>query len=52
MCARLRRSGGALPVIDSLLAALAVRHQALLATRNTKDFQYTGATVVNLWGTD
>jgi predicted nucleic acid-binding protein len=52
VCARLRRSGRTLPVVDSLLAALALRHRALFATRNTKDFQDSGATVVNPWGTD
>jgi hypothetical protein len=36
-----------LPVIDALLAATALEHGLTLATRNTKDFEGIGLTIVN-----
>lgn len=36
-----------LPVIDSLLAATAVEHSLVVATRNTKDFAGLGIEIVN-----
>lgn len=36
-----------LPVIDSLLAATAIEHGLTLATRNTKDFEGLGISIVN-----
>jgi predicted nucleic acid-binding protein len=44
-----RRSGTVRPPIDSLLAATAVRHGAVLATRNVRDFAGTGAETVDPW---
>jgi len=44
-----RRTGRARPPIDSLLAATAICHGLMLATRNVKDFEGTGAVVVNPW---
>ena len=38
-----------LPVIDSLLAATALRYDLRLVTRNSEDFTYPGLTVVNPW---
>ena len=49
VCAEGQRSGRRRPPIDALLAATAVRHQLVLATRNTSDFEGTGATLVNPW---
>ncbi|MFP4618873.1 MAG: type II toxin-antitoxin system VapC family toxin [Spirochaetaceae bacterium] len=49
LTAGLEKSGRRLPVIDGILAALALRHSALLATRNVSDFQDTGVEVVNPW---
>jgi len=43
------QKGRVLPLVDSLLAATALQHQAILATRNTKDYEDSGAVVVNLW---
>lgn len=47
--AQVERSGRRLPVIDGMLAATALRHSALLATRNTADFQDTGVELINPW---
>ena len=38
-----------LPVIDALLAATALRHELILVTRNTQDFESTGVTLLNPW---
>jgi predicted nucleic acid-binding protein len=38
-----------LPAMDSLIAATALTHDLLLATRNEKDFLDTGVVVVNPW---
>jgi len=35
--------------IDGLIAATAIVHDLVLVTRNTKDFDDTGATVINPW---
>jgi predicted nucleic acid-binding protein len=45
----LTRAGTPLPVVDSLLAAYALQHQAVLATRNAGDFAAAGVTVFNPW---
>jgi predicted nucleic acid-binding protein len=49
LTADLERSGARLPVIDGMLAAVALRHSALLATRNVADYQNTGVEIVNPW---
>lgn len=38
-----------LPAIDSLLAATAMHHNLCLVTRNVRDFDHSGLTVLNLW---
>lgn len=35
------------PVIDSLIAATALQHNAILLTRNKKDFKYPELRVIN-----
>lgn len=47
LLARLRSSGQAMPVKDSLIAATALRHAFTLATRNTADFAKSGVKMVN-----
>jgi toxin FitB len=39
------------PVIDTLLAATAIRHSLTLVTRNTSDVEGTSATILNPWVT-
>jgi hypothetical protein len=43
LLARLARKGHEMPVTDSLIAATALQHQLTIATRNTRDFQHSGA---------
>jgi toxin FitB len=38
-----------LPAIDSLLAASAVAHELVVATRNVRDFELPGVKVINPW---
>lgn len=45
--ARLERSGTRMPLPDSYLAAVALRHNLIVATRNEKDFRREGLRVVN-----
>lgn len=50
LLAGLGSRGRSLPIIDGIIAATALRHSALLATRNTLDFLDTGVEVINPWG--
>lgn len=45
----LMRYGKAISVSDGMIAAIALRHNAALATRNTKDFEGFGLTLINPW---
>lgn len=46
---RMDLMGRRLLAIDSLIAALAIRHNCSLVTRNEDDFKDTGVTVHNPW---
>lgn len=50
LTARMERAGTSLPAIAALIAALALQHQCVLATRNTADFAASGVDMVNPWG--
>lgn len=50
LLARLRASGRAMPVKDSLIAATALAHRLAVATRNVSDFEKAGCDVVNPFG--
>lgn len=45
LLAKLRASGSAMPVKDSLIAATALVHGLTVATRNSRDFQRAGVKV-------
>ena len=49
MSAQERRAGRVRPPVDALLAATAIRHGMVLATRNRADFEGMGAVLVNPW---
>jgi toxin FitB len=49
LVARLERVGRPLPAMDSLIAALARRHDLHLVTRNEQDFADTGISIINPW---
>lgn len=44
-----KRTGRPLPGFDGLIAAIALSHGASVATRNVKDFEGCGLTVINPW---
>jgi predicted nucleic acid-binding protein len=47
LLAGLRKRGQAMPIKDSLIAATALRHDLILATRNIRDFASAGVRTVN-----
>lgn len=47
LVADLRRSGRAMPLLDSMIAATALEHGLTVATRNVRDFEVAGVPVVN-----
>jgi toxin FitB len=46
---RLESEGKPMPVVDSLIAAIALQGDFALVTRNDRDFEYTGVTLINPW---
>ncbi|MDX2214830.1 MAG: type II toxin-antitoxin system VapC family toxin [Oculatellaceae cyanobacterium bins.114] len=46
---RLEQQGRTLPIIDSLIAAIALQHSLSLVTRNESDFNGTSVAIVNPW---
>jgi len=47
--ARVERDGGALGVVDGLIAATALHHGYTVVTRNVGDFRKTGVALLNAW---
>ena len=43
----LRQKGKTIPLLDGMIAAIALHHDLTVATRNTRDFQKTGVKTVN-----
>ena len=47
--AQAQMKGRPLSVIDALLAATALRHNLILASRNVRDFSFVGLAIINPW---
>jgi toxin FitB len=47
LIASLRKRGKTIPILDSLIAATALRHNLTIASRNEKDFRAAGVKVLN-----
>lgn len=47
LAARLRNQGQSKEIKDVMIASIALAHKAKIATRNTKDFEPTGVTLIN-----
>lgn len=47
MIATLEKQGRPMPILDSLIAATAIRHNLTLVTRNTRDFAHLDLVLVN-----
>ena len=43
----LKRKGHTVPLLDGMIAATALQHDLIVATRNTRDFQKTGVKTLN-----
>jgi len=43
----LQRKGKTVPLLDGMIAATALQHDLIVATRNTRDFQKTGVKTFN-----
>jgi len=49
LAAAAKSTGRPRPVLDALLAATAVKHDLVLATRNSKDYEGLCVTILNPW---
>lgn len=43
----LKKKGEAVPLLDGMIAATALQHDVIVATRNTRDFEKTGVKTFN-----
>lgn len=50
--ARCQQHGRRLPALDGLIAATAIRHGLHVVTRNVRDFEATGALLIDPWEDD
>lgn len=52
LTARAQKQGKVVPASDGIIAATALQYGFYLVTRNIKDFEHTGALLINPWDTD
>ncbi len=50
LLAKLKQKGQAMPIKDSLIAAVAKHHKLAIVTRNVTDFQHAGVKLINPFG--
>lgn len=49
LAAQSKAKGRARPVVDAILGATAARHDLTMATRNVRDYEGLGVTILNPW---
>ena len=49
LAGKMKMAGRPRPVLDSLLGATALTHDLVLVTRNAKDYDGLGITILNPW---
>ncbi len=49
LVAKMKKAGTPLPLVDSQIAAIAIARASSMATRNVKDYERTGLTVIDPW---
>jgi len=49
LLAQSEAKGRLLPIVDSMIAAIAITHQCCIVTRNVGDFSGLGISVINPW---
>jgi predicted nucleic acid-binding protein len=49
LSAKLKAKGRPRPVVDAVLAATAFKHDLVLVTRNVRDYEDLGITILNPW---
>lgn len=50
LVAELRKRGETMPILDSMIAATALRHGLIIVSRNVRDFRKAGVKVVDPFG--
>lgn len=51
LAAQSKAKGRARPVVDAILGATAARHDLVMVTRNVRDYEDVGVTILNPWET-
>jgi len=51
LMARLEATGQVIPIVDSLIAAIAIEHNLTVVTRNVSDFEAAEIKTINPWDT-
>jgi predicted nucleic acid-binding protein len=49
LAAQLKAKGRPRPVVDAVIAATAFKHDLVLVTRNVRDYEDSGITILNPW---